>query len=232
MPKKIIDDSDSSSESEPEQYEEENVEPKVKITKLEKARSAFRNPKEGFDKPKRVMSEKQLENLKRGRENRVKARQEKQLQEKQLQETTAPEPVEVAAVEPTREPATVIIKEVKKPLSKLNKKQLKIEADLLKIDINNLTNAEIIKKIRESQGKQDTSKIDTPKFEKAQGAFRNPKEGFVTPKKKISVKQTVKEIHHHHYKKEDDPKIQEKAQGAFNKPSVTIKKESKIINFV
>ena len=214
MPKKIIDDSDSSSESEPEpeQFGKENIEPKVKITKLEK--------------PKRVMSEKQLENLKRGRENRVKARQEKQLQEKQLQETSKEkeqssfrnpvkgfDPVQVAAVEPTREPSTVVIKEVKKPLSKLNKKQLKIEADLLNIDINNLTNAEIIKKIRESQGKQDTSKIDTPK-------------------KKISVKQTVKEIHHHHYKKEDDPKIQEKAQGVFNKPSVTIKKESKIINFV
>jgi uncharacterized protein (DUF39 family) len=74
MPKKIIDDSDSSSESEPEQYDNKIVNdsnPKVKIIKLEK--------------PKRVMSEKQLENLKRGRENRVKARQEKQ-----LQETTAP----------------------------------------------------------------------------------------------------------------------------------------------
>ena len=218
MPKKIIDDSDSSSESEPEpeQYEKENIEPKVKITKLEK--------------PKRVMSEKQLENLKRGRENRVKARQEKQLQEKQLQETSkepvpepVPEPVQVAAVEPTREPSTVVIKEVKKPLSKLNKKQLKIEADLLNIDINNLTNAEIIKKIRESQGKQDTPKIDKAKLDTSK---------IDTPKKKISVKQTVKEIHHHHYKKEDDPKIQEKAQGVFNKPSVTIKKESKIINFV
>ena len=216
MPKKIIDDSDSSSESEPEQYEKENIEPKVKITKLEK--------------PKRVMSEKQLENLKRGRENRVKARQEKQLQEKQLQETSkepvpepVPEPVQVAAVEPTREPSTVVIKEVKKPLSKLNKKQLKIEADLLNIDINNLTNAEIIKKIRESQGKQDTPKIDKAKLDTSK---------IDTPKKKISVKQTVKEIHHHHYKKEDDPKIQEKARSDFNKPSVTIKKESKIINFV
>ena len=232
MPKKIIDDSDSSSESEPEpeQFGKENIEPKVKITKLEK--------------PKRVMSEKQLENLKRGRENRVKARQEKQLQEKQLQETSkepVPEPVQekeqssfrnpvkgfdpvqVAAVEPTREPSTVVIKEVKKPLSKLNKKQLKIEADLLNIDINNLTNAEIIKKIRESQGKQDTPKIDKAKLDTSK---------IDTPKKKISVKQTVKEIHHHHYKKEDDPKIQEKARSDFNKPSVTIKKESKIINFV
>jgi hypothetical protein len=148
MPKKIIDDSDSSSESEPEQYDNKIVNdsnPKVKIIKLEK--------------PKRVMSEKQLENLKRGRENRVKARQEKQ-----LQETTAPAPVAsppaptasptiAPAAPPTPAPAEETIKEQKKPLSKLNKKQLKIEADLLNIDIVNLTNAQIIKKIRELQEK-------------------------------------------------------------------------------
>jgi hypothetical protein len=55
------------------------------------------------------------------------------------------------------------IKEQKKPLSKLNKKQLKIEADLLNIDIVNLTNAQIIKKIRELQGKsQEKSQEKSP----------------------------------------------------------------------
>jgi hypothetical protein len=147
-------------ESEPEQYDNKIVndsKPKVKIIKLEK--------------PKRVMSEKQLENLKRGRENRVKARQEKQ-----LQETTAPTPTPTAsptiapAAPPTPAPAEETIKEQKKPLSKLNKKQLKIEADLLNIDIVNLTNAQIIKKIRELQGVNGTQepplKIDSPKKKK------------------------------------------------------------------
>ena len=230
MPKKIIDDSDSSTESEPEQYE--------------KSRSDFRNPKEGFDnkivndtnpkvkiikleKPKRVMSEKQLENLKRGRENRVKARQERQLQEKQLQEkvlqeTTAPAPVASPAPAPTPAPtpapAEETIKEQKKPLSKLNKKQLKIEADLLNIDIVNLTNAQIIKKIRELQGVNRTQ-------EKSETPLK-----IGSPKKK-TVKETIKEIHHHHYKDEEKaPKI--KNQIEETTPSVTIKKEPKIINFV
>ena len=225
MPKKIIDDSDSSSESEPEQYEKSAVndtKPKVKIIKLEK--------------PKRVMSEKQLENLKRGRENRVKARQEKQLQEKQLQETPAPAPADIPTPAPTASPtpAPVVetIKEQKKPLSKLNKKQLKIEADLLNIDINNLTNAQIIKKIRELQGVNGTQeKQETLKIEKSRSDFRNPKEGFDSPKKKNKVKETIKEIHHHHYKDEEKaPKIKNKIEETT--PSVTIKKETKIINFV
>ena len=206
MPKKIIDDSDSSSESEPEQYDNKIVndsKPKVKIIKLEK--------------PKRVMSEKQLENLKRGRENRVKARQEKQ-----LQETTAPTPTPTAsptiapAAPPTPAPAEETIKEQKKPLSKLNKKQLKIEADLLNIDIVNLTNAQIIKKIRESQGVNKTQK---------------PPLKIDSPKKKKTVKETIKEIHHHHYKDEEkSPKL--KNQIEVTTPAVTIKKETKIINFV
>lgn len=207
MPKKIIDDSDSSSESEPEQYDNKIVndsKPKVKIIKLEK--------------PKRVMSEKQLENLKRGRENRVKARQEKQ-----LQETTAPAPVAsptpapVAPVEPpTPAPAVESIKEQKKPLSKLNKKQLKIEADLLNIDIVNLTNAQIIKKIRELQGVNGT---------------QEPPLKIDSPKKKKTVKETIKEIHHHHYKDEEKaPKIKNKIEETT--PSLSIKKETKIINFV
>ena len=226
MPKKIIDDSDSSTESEPEQYDNKIVndsKPKVKIIKLEK--------------PKRVMSEKQLENLKRGRENRVKARQEKQLQEKQLQEkqlqeTTTPAPAEP----PTPAPAVESIKEQKKPLSKLNKKQLKIEADLLNIDIINLTNAQIIKKIRELQGVNKN-----PIEEKSQSDFRNPQRGFDklkidSPKKKNTVKETIKEIHHHHYKDEvKTPKRKnqiEIEQTTPTTPPVSIKKETKIINFV
>jgi hypothetical protein len=218
MPKKIIDDSDSSTESEPEQYDNKIVndsKPKVKIIKLEK--------------PKRVMSEKQLENLKRGRENRVKARQERHLQEKV--ETTAPAPVApptpaptapptpAPAAPPTPAPAEETIKEQKKPLSKLNKKQLKIEADLLNIDIVNLTNAQIIKKIRESQGVNRTQeKSETPlKID--------------SPKKNKTVKETIKEIHHHHYKDEEKaPKL--KNQIEETTPSITIKKEQKIINFV
>ena len=217
MPKKIIDDSDSSSESEPEQYDKivNDTKPKVKIIKLEK--------------PKRVMSEKQLENLKRGRENRVKARQEKQLQEKQLQETPAaipaPAPADIPTpaptASPTPAPAVETIKEQKKPLSKLNKKQLKIEADLLNIDINNLTNAQIIKKIRELQGVNGTQE----KSEKQE------KLKIDSPKKKNNVKETIKEIHHHHYKDEEKaPKIKNKIEETT--PSVSIKKETKIINFV
>tara|TARA_R110002153_G_scaffold110345_1_gene251506 strand:+ start:604 stop:1245 length:642 start_codon:yes stop_codon:yes gene_type:complete len=213
MPKKIIDDSDSSSESEPEQYDKivNDTKPKVKIIKLEK--------------PKRVMSEKQLENLKRGRENRVKARQEKHLQEKQLQETPAPAPADIPTpaptASPTPAPAVETIKEQKKPLSKLNKKQLKIEADLLNIDINNLTNAQIIKKIRELQGVNGTQE----KSEKSETLKID------SPKKKNKVKETIKEIHHHHYKDEEKaPKI--KNQIEETTPSVTIKKETKIINFV
>jgi hypothetical protein len=212
MPKKIIDDSDSSSESEPEQYDNKIVNdsnPKVKIIKLEK--------------PKRVMSEKQLENLKRGRENRVKARQEKQLQETTAPApATSPTPAPVASptpapVEPpTPAPAVESIKEQKKPLSKLNKKQLKIEADLLNIDIVNLTNAQIIKKIRELQGVNGT---------------QEPPLKIDSPKKKKTVKETIKEIHHHHYKDEEkSPKL--KNQIEVTTPAVTIKKETKIINFV
>ena len=214
MPKKIIDDSDSSTESEPEQYDNKIVndsKPKVKIIKLEK--------------PKRVMSEKQLENLKRGRENRVKARQERHLQEKV--ETTAPAPVAPPTPAPVAPPtpaptpapaapAVETIKEQKKPLSKLNKKQLKIEADLLNIDIVNLTNAQIIKKIRESQGVNRT---------------QEPPLKIDSPKKNKTVKETIKEIHHHHYKDEEKaPKL--KNQIEETTPSITIKKEQKIINFV
>ena len=116
------------------------------------------------------------------------------------------------------------IKEQKKPLSKLNKKQLKLEADLLNIDINNLTNAQIIKKIRELQGVNGTQ-------EKQEKQEKQETLKIDSPKKKNKVKETIKEIHHHHYKDEEkSPKI--KNQIEETTPSVTIKKETKIINFV
>ena len=204
MPKKIIEnDSDSSTESEPEQYETINEpKPKVKIIKLEKANKKKQveeiKEKEKEEeikadvsvKPKRIMSEKQLEALRIARENRKKATVE-----------ATPEP----AVEDTHN---------KKPLSKLNKNQLKLQADLLNIDITDLTNAQIIKKIRESQ---ETQEIDSPK-------------------KNI----TVKEIHHHHYKDKEDvkpkkikkPSESQKAEPQKAESKVNVKKETKIINFV
>lgn len=224
MPKKIIDenDSDSSTESEPEQYETVNEpvnEPKVKIIKLEKPRSGSKKQIETAPvaKPKRIVSEKQLEALRIARENRKKLKQPtvEAAEEGRLDSALGKPPASIAAAAVAEE-AKPIKKTVNKPLTKLNKSELKVEADLLDIDISNLTNAQIIKKIREKSQEE----FDTPE----------PK----SPKKKITTKEKIiKEIHHHHYKDGETKKeVKENTKPVIVNPKVKVKRETNIINFV
>lgn len=225
MPKKIIEnDSDSSTESEPEQYETVNEpvnEPKVKIIKLEKPRSGSKKqietapdekPQSDFTpKPKRIVSEKQLEALRIARENRKKLRQ-------------ATVEATVEATEEVAEEDKPIKKAVNKPLTKLNKSELKAEADLLGIDISNLTNAQIIKKIREKSLSNDTQSPTLPQ--------ETPQEGFDKSQSKTPKKKIIKEIHHHHYKDGETKKEVKQTKPVIETPKVKVKRETNIINFV
>ena len=238
MPKKIIDenDSDSSTESEPEQYETVNEpvnEPKVKIIKLEKPRSGSKKQIETAPvaKPKRIVSEKQLEALRIARENRKKLKQPtvEAAEEGRLDSALGKPPASIAAAAVAEE-AKPIKKTVNKPLTKLNKSELKVEADLLDIDISNLTNAQIIKKIRE----KSLSDFRNPQggFDKSQEEFDTPEPK--SPKKKITTKEKIiKEIHHHHYKDGETKKeVKENTKPVIVNPKVKVKRETNIINFV
>ena len=243
MPKKIIDenDSDSSTESEPEQYETVNEpvnEPKVKIIKLEKPRSGSKKQietapvekSEIIAKPKRIVSEKQLEALRIARENRKKLRQptKEAAEEGRLDSALGKPPASIDAAAVAEE-AKPIKKTVNKPLTKLNKSELKVEADLLDIDISNLTNAQIIKKIRE----KSLSDFRNPQggFDKSQEEFDTPEPK--SPKKKITTKEKIiKEIHHHHYKDGETKKEVKQTKPVIETPKVKVKRETNIINFV
>jgi hypothetical protein len=203
----------SSTESEPEQYPmgtphspSESVEPQV--TKLEK--------------PKRILTEKQLEVLRKGRENRKKAR-----------ELASKAPTEEATQAHTQAPtqgvpAIQTQNQKTKPLTKMNKKELTEQANLLSIEINNLKNADIIKKIREHGNEIPVSKDTLSE---------------VPPPTTGNPANIIKEVHYHHYEAEpkkntrkvsplkDEPIKKAKKIKEVVKP-LTVTKKPNIINFV
>lgn len=132
--------SDTSSDIEPEQYP----------TKLEK--------------PKRQLSQKQLDALAKAREKR------------KMNKASTQAPTEVPTQAPTEEPTQVEKEEptqVKKiPLSKMNKKDLEQRAKTLNIDITGLNNQQIKKKIRDIEHPKEVKEVikevikEVPKVEK------------------------------------------------------------------
>jgi hypothetical protein len=199
----------SSTESEPEQYPM-GAEPQV--TKLEK--------------PKRILTEKQLEVLRKGRENRKKARELASKAPTEAPTTQAPSEAPTTQA-PTQAPIQTQ-KQKTKPLTKMNKKELTEQANLLSIEINNLKNADIIKKIRE-HGNEIPVSSDTL--------------SEVPPPTTGNPANIIKEVHYHHYEAEpkkktrkvsplkDEPIKKAKKIKEVVKP-LTVTNKPNIINFV
>lgn len=191
--------SESSTESEPEQFPEI---PTVVTTKLER--------------PKRKLTENQLKALADARERR---------RINKAQPTVQPDVQ--PTVQPAVQPAVKEASNKKKALSKMNKKELQEQAQLLNIDIEGMSNDEIKKKLRGSTTVEPIAS-EQPSLEK---------------KDKSVKSKVIKEVHHHHYTPpteeasikpviEKKPKVEKKSRVKKEIPNMTVKKETNIINFV
>lgn len=185
--------SESSTESEPEQFPEI---PTVVTTKLER--------------PKRKLTENQLKALADARERR---------RINKAQPTVQPDVQ--PTVQPAVQPAVKEASNKKKALSKMNKKELQEQAQLLNIDIEGMSNDEIKKKLRGSTTVEPIAS-EQPSLEK---------------KDKSVKSKVIKEVHHHHYTPPNEeasikPVIEKKSRVKKEIPNMTVKKETNIINFV